>query len=264
MTTELPAGTLRAPALHWQQHEPPVDAGLAPVLLVHGFASSTELNWTATGWVRDLTAAGHRVLTVDLPGHGRSHSPLEADAYAPSRLLQHLLEVLTLAGVRPRAADDASSGVHLVGYSLGSRLVWELAAMWPDLINRVVLGGMSAKDPLADFDLAAADRFLIDSTPVDHDATSTLLTMMQRAPDANTAALLRLISGIKTERFEPLAAVPTRPMLFVSGERDVVATGAAELAALANSEVLVLPARTHTNAVSSRAFKQAAIEFLAR
>ena len=264
MKTDLRAGTLSAPTVHWQQHEPLVDAGLAPVLLVHGFASSTELNWMATGWVRDLNAAGRRVFTVDLPGHGSSHAPLEADAYAPSRLLQHLLDVLSRAGVRPRAADDAASGVDLVGYSLGSRLAWELAVLRPDLVNRVVLGGMSAEDPLADFDLAAVDRFLSDSTPIDHEATSALLALMQRAPDANTAALLRLVSGIKTEHFAPKAAVPTRPMLFVSGDRDSVATGASELAALANSEVLSLPARTHTNAVSSRAFKQAAIEFLAR
>lgn len=260
MTTDLLAAGLR-----WQQHEPTLDAGLSPVLLVHGFASSTALNWAATGWVRDLTDAGRRVLTVDLLGHGTSHAPLETDAYAPSRLRASLLEVLTLAGVQPREVGNPASGVDLVGYSLGSRLVWELAAERADLINRVVLGGMSAEDPLADFDLEAADHFLAHAIDIDHEATKTLLAMMQFAPGANTPALLRLITAIKTEHFEPAASVPTRPLLFVTGERDVLATGAAKLAALAaDSEMLWLPARTHTNAVSSRAFKQAAIEFLAR
>ena len=249
----------------WQQHEPAVDAGLAPVLLVHGFASSTALNWEATGWLRDLTAAGRRVFTVDLLGHGESAAPLEMDAYAPSRLRAAVLEVLALAGARPREAGDPASGVDLVGYSLGSRLVWELAAERPDLVNRAVLGGMSAEDPLADFDLDAALIFLSDSEDIAHESTASLMTLMQLAPGANTPALLRLVAAIKKERFEPGASVPVRPLLFVTGDRDVLATGTAELAALAaDSEVLWLPARTHMNAVSSRAFKQAAIEFLAR
>lgn len=249
----------------WKQHEPEVDSGLAPVLLVHGFASSTALNWEATGWVRDLTAAGRRVLTIDLLGHGTSSAPLDTDAYAPSRLRAAVLDVLGRAGARPREAGDPASGVDLVGYSLGSRLVWELAAERPDLINRAVLGGMSAEDPLADFDLDAAALFLADSSAIAHESTAALMTLMQLAPGADTAALLRLIAAIKTERFEPGASAPSRPLLFVTGDRDALATGTAELAALAaDAETLWLPARTHMNAVSSRAFKQAAIEFLAR
>ncbi|WP_104191702.1 alpha/beta fold hydrolase [Cryobacterium sp. Y82] len=254
-----------ASTLHWQQHEPALDAGRAPVLLVHGFASSTALNWEATGWVQGLNNAGRRVLTIDLPGHGESHAPLETDAYAPSRLRAAVLEVLALAGARTRETGNPASGVDLVGYSLGSRLVWELVAERPDLFNRAVLGGMSGEDPLADFDLDAADRFLADFRAIAHESTASLMTLMQLAPGANTPALLRLVAAIKAERFEPGASVPVRPLLFVTGDRDVLATGTAELAALAaDSEVLWLPARTHTNAVSSRAFKQAAIEFLAR
>ncbi|TFD62036.1 alpha/beta fold hydrolase [Cryobacterium suzukii] len=254
-----------ASTLHWQQHEPALDAGRAPVLLVHGFASSTALNWEATGWVRDLTAAGRRVLTVDLLGHGESSAPLETDVYAPSRLRAAVLEVLALAGIRVREAGNPATGVDLVGYSLGSRLAWELAAERPDLINRAVLGGMSAEDPLADFDLDAADRFLADASAIAHASTASLMTLMQLAPGANAPALLRLVAAIKAERFEPGASVPARPLLFVTGDRDVLATGTTQLAALAGgSEVLWLPARTHTNAVSSRAFKQAAIEFLGR
>ena len=249
----------------WCQHEPELDAGRAPVLLVHGFASSTTLSWEATGWVRDLVSAGRRVITIDLLGHGASAAPTETDAYAPSRLRAAVLEVLTLAGARPREAGNLTTGVDLVGYSLGSRLVWELAADRPDLINRAVLGGMSAEDPLADFDLDAAARFLADFSAIAHESTASLMTLMQLAPGANTPALLRLVAAIKAERFEPGASVPVRPLLFVTGDRDVLATGTAKLAALAaDSEVLWLPARTHTNAVSSRAFKKAAIEFLGR
>lgn len=51
------------------------------VVVVYGFASSTKDNWVATGWVRDLTAAGFRVLALDQRGHGASDKPHEADAF---------------------------------------------------------------------------------------------------------------------------------------------------------------------------------------
>ena len=56
-----------------------LDAGAGdPVLLIHGFASNSTVNWVDTGWVRTLTAAGYRVLAIDNRGHGKSaklHDP---------------------------------------------------------------------------------------------------------------------------------------------------------------------------------------------
>jgi hypothetical protein len=51
------------------------------VLCVHGFASSCRDNWVNTGWVRDLTRGGFRVLGVDQRGHGASDKPHEPEAY---------------------------------------------------------------------------------------------------------------------------------------------------------------------------------------
>jgi hypothetical protein len=58
------------------------------------------------------------------------------------------------------------------------------------------------------------------------------------------------------------------PMLLVAGEKDDRAASIPDLAALgaksgAMVEQLTLPGRNHTNAVTSRAFKQGAISFLA-
>ena len=63
------------PQLYVGIHEPAADAGLRPVLLIHGFSSSSKLNWEDTGWISALLEAGRRVITVDLPGHGRSGAP---------------------------------------------------------------------------------------------------------------------------------------------------------------------------------------------
>ncbi|NMR32001.1 alpha/beta fold hydrolase [Crystallibacter degradans] len=235
-----------------------------PVILLHGFASSAKLNWEDAGWITALTQAGRRVVTVDLPGHGGSPSPEEMDAYSPSRIRADLLQLIYNAHVRPLKDDDDSTGVDLVGYSLGSRLAWEFGATQPEMVRRMVLGGPGVGDPLADFDLRAAQQYLADGTQIADPTTAELLRMATLVPSNDVFALLTMIEAIKTEPFVPAEAVPRMPVLLVAGEKDELAATAPELAKLsANAELLWLPARTHANAVTSRAFKNAAIEFLA-
>ena len=256
------------PQLHVGVHEPAADAGLRPVLLLHGFSSSAKLNWEDTGWLGALLEAGRRVITVDLPGHGRSGAPEDLDSYSPSRIRADLLQVAFDSGVRPLHEGDPASGLDLVGYSLGSRLAWEFGATQPELVHRLVLGGLNMADPLADFDLVAAQRFLADGTPIADGSTARLLKMAQLLPSNNIFSLLSLVEAIKAEPFDPAEAVPRMPMLLVAGDKDERAGSLPQLAALgakagAPVEQLLLPGRNHTNAITSRAFKQAAISFLA-
>lgn len=242
------------------------DAGarpMRPVLLLHGFASSSQLNWHNTGWVNTLTAAGRTVITVDLPGHGRSTAPADPGAYRPSRIRADLLQLLTDAGVLPLAEADPASGVDIVGYSLGARLAWELGATQPELVHRMVLGGPGSSDPLADFDLAAARESLAGHEEAADGVTAELLRMAQLVPGNDMAALLGMVEAIKEERFVPAGAAPRMPLLLVAGDRDEFAAGIPELAELSGrAEVLRLPGRTHANAVTSRTFRQAAVSFL--
>lgn len=256
------------PGLFVEVHEPANDAGLRPVLLIHGFSSSSKLNWVDSGWTATLQGAGRRVITVDLPGHGRSHAPEDLDSYTPSRIRADLLQMVYDAGARPLQEGNPASGLDIIGYSLGSRLAWEFAATQPDLVHRVVLGGPSAADPLAAFDLAAAQRYLADGTPIQDESTAGLLKMAQLIPSNNLFAMLSLIEAIKGEPFDPAEAVPHMPLLLVAGEKDERAGTMPALADIAGKrgamvETLVIPGRTHTNVVTSRAFKEAALEFLA-
>ncbi|NKR13159.1 hydrolase [Arthrobacter sp. D2] len=256
------------PGLFVEVHEPANDAGLRPVLLIHGFSSSSKLNWVDSGWIATLQGAGRRVITVDLPGHGRSHAPEDLDSYTPSRIRADLLQMVYDAGARPLQDGNPASGLDIIGYSLGSRLAWEFAATQPDLVHRVVLGGPSAADPLAAFDLAAAQRYLADGTPIQDESTAGLLKMAQLIPSNNLFAMLSLIEAIKGEPFDPAEAAPHMPLLLVAGEKDERAGTMPVLAEIAGKrgamvETLVVPGRTHTNVVTSRAFKEAAVEFLA-
>lgn len=255
------------PQLYVGVHDPKDDAGLRPILLLHGFSSSSKLNWEDTGWIAALTEAGRRVITVDLPGHGRSGAPEDRDSYSPGRIRADLLQIAFDAGARPLRDGDPASGLDVIGYSLGSRLAWEFGATQRELVHRLVLGGPNIADPLAEFDLVAAQRYLADGTPIADASTAGLLKMAQLLPSNNIFALLSLIEAIKDEPFDPAEAVPQMPMLLVAGEKDERAASMPELAALgakggAMVEQLVLPARNHTNAVTSRAFKQGAISFL--
>lgn len=256
------------PQLFVAVHDPADDAGLRPVLLLHGFSSSGKLNWEDTGWVGALLEAGRRVITVDLPGHGRSGAPEDRDSYSPSRIRADLLQTAFDAGVRPLQDGDPSSGLDIVGYSLGSRLAWEFASTQPEIVHRLVLGGPNISDPLAEFDLTAAQDYLTDGTPIADGSTAQLLKMALLLPTNNIFALLTLVEAIKAEPYDPAEAVPHVPMLLVAGDQDERIGSLPKLAELANStggmaEQLVLPGRNHTNAVTSRAFKQAAIAFLA-
>ena len=43
-----------------------------PIVLVHGFASSKNVNWIYPTWVSDLKKDGRRVIALDNRGHGES------------------------------------------------------------------------------------------------------------------------------------------------------------------------------------------------
>ncbi|MDQ0820398.1 pimeloyl-ACP methyl ester carboxylesterase [Arthrobacter sp. V4I6] len=255
------------PQLFVGVHEPRDDAGLRPVLLLHGFSSSAKLNWEDSGWISALLDAGRHVITVDLPGHGRSGAPEDMDSYSPSRIRADLLQIAFDAGARPLRDGDPTSGLDVIGYSLGSRLGWEFGATQHELVHRLVLGGLNVADPLAEFDLVAAQRYLADGTPIADASTAGLLKMAMLLPGNNIFALLTLVEAIKGEPFDPAEAVPHMPVLLVAGENDERAGSLPDLAALASKaggmvEQLVLPGRNHTNAITSRAFKQGAISFL--
>ncbi len=235
-----------------------------PVLLLHGFGSSSRQNWVDTGWVRFLNDAGRNVIMMDLPAHGESAAPTGAGAYVPSRIRADILQVLADEQVRPLREGAPTSGVDVVGYSLGSRLAWEFGATQPELVRRMVLGGPGRSDPLATFDLEGAERFLAGGPVTQDPVTADLLRMAQLDPGNDLPSLLAMISAVKTEPFDPQSAVPSMPVLLVAGDQDAYAVGLDDLQAWAPQATITrLPGRNHSNAITSRAFKLAALDFLA-
>jgi 2-succinyl-6-hydroxy-2,4-cyclohexadiene-1-carboxylate synthase len=101
-----------------------------PVVLLHGFTGSTA-SWTP---LRAVLQATHRVVSVDLPGHGRSSTPTAPERLALPRLADDLARVLDLLGVARSA---------MLGYSLGGRAALHFAVRHPDRLTALVLESAS-------------------------------------------------------------------------------------------------------------------------
>ena len=56
-----------------------------PIVLVHGFASSKNVNWVYPTWVSDLKKDGRRVIALDNRGHGEFRQALRFRAIRDRR-----------------------------------------------------------------------------------------------------------------------------------------------------------------------------------
>jgi pimeloyl-ACP methyl ester carboxylesterase len=103
-----------------------VDAGSGlPLVLLHGIGGSWT-HWSEN--LAALTAAGHRVVAVDMPGFGASEPlPPGVEMTATADVILQLLDQLQL------------DRVTVVGHSLGGLVSWLIAVRQPERVERLVL-----------------------------------------------------------------------------------------------------------------------------
>lgn len=102
----------------------------APVVLLHGFAVSADVNWRWPGITRAL-ARDNRVISMDLRGHGRSGKPAGVARYG-AQMVSDVTRLLDHLGI-----DRA----YVAGYSLGGFVALKLASVAPSrLLGVAVLG----------------------------------------------------------------------------------------------------------------------------
>ena len=95
-----------------------------PLLLLHGMSAN------ARTWGRAAEALGtrHRVIAVDLRGHGHSDSP--APGYGESDFVADAAGVIRQLGI---------GAVDVIGHSFGGRIAMQLAGQNPERVRRLVL-----------------------------------------------------------------------------------------------------------------------------
>jgi pimeloyl-ACP methyl ester carboxylesterase len=100
-------------------------AGAPPIVLIHGFGDNA-FSWE--GWVKVL-GADHRVISVDLPGHGLTQAPVGFVA-APDKLADVIDQLAGKIGLPPFA---------VAGNSLGGGVAWQLAVRHPARVSDLIL-----------------------------------------------------------------------------------------------------------------------------
>src|SRR5690606_23463635 len=101
--------------------------GDQPIVLLHGLLLDAHLN---RGIARGLAARGHRVLLLDLLGHGRSDKPAHAAEYRMDTYATQVVGLLDHLGL-----DDAVVG----GVSLGANVTLHLAVLHPERVRAMLI-----------------------------------------------------------------------------------------------------------------------------
>jgi pimeloyl-ACP methyl ester carboxylesterase len=233
------------------------DPSGAPVLLIHGFASSANVNWVHPGWLKTLGDAGYRVIAIDNRGHGASDKPREIEAYRPPVMAGDAVALLDHLGI-PEA--------NVMGYSMGARISAFLALGHPHRVRSLVFGGLGIgmTDGVGDWD-PIADALLAPSIDdVDHDRGQMFRAFADQTK-SDRIALAACIQGSRDLVSHRDIARITVPTLIGVGTKDDIAGSPHELAALmANAGALDIPNREHMLAVGDRVFKKAVLAFYER
>jgi pimeloyl-ACP methyl ester carboxylesterase len=228
-----------------------------PILLVHGFASSKNVNWIYPTWVSELKKNGRRVIAFDNRGHGESGKLYDAADY----------EIATMAGDISALMDHLKiARADVMGYSLGSRMTAVLALQAPQRLRSAILGGIGiglieGGGPGENVAEALEAPSLEDVTdPVGR--TFRAFADQTRSDRRALAACLRGSRRLMTR--EEAAAIKV-PVLIAVGTSDEIAGSAPALGKIIpGAAVLDIPNRDHMRAVGDKVYKTGVLDFLSR
>src|ERR1700682_1776937 len=212
-----------------------------PIVLVHGFASTKNVNWVYPTWVSELKKNGRRVIALDNRGHGDSSKLYDAAQY----------DIAIMAGDVIALMDHLQiARADIMGYSLGSRMTAVLARRQPQRLRSAILGGIGiglieGGGPGENVAEALEASSLDDVTdPVGR--TFRAFADQTRSDRLALAACLRGSGGLMTR--EEAAGI-TVPVLIAVGTADEIAGSAASLGKIIpRARVLDIPNRDHMRA----------------
>jgi pimeloyl-ACP methyl ester carboxylesterase len=227
-----------------------------PIVLVHGFASTKDVNWVYPTWVSHLRQAGRRVIAFDHRGHGES-----AKLYSPEDYHIGIMagDVLALMDHLAIARCD------IMGYSLGGRITAFLARHRADRVTRAIFGGIgigliAGGGPGENVALALEAPSLADVT----DRMGRTFRAFADQTRSDRRALAACLRGSRRLMTAEEAAAIAIPVLIAVGTKDDIAGSAQELAAIIRgSQVLDIPGRDHMRAVGDKVYKEGVLAFLA-
>src|SRR5437879_10057916 len=229
-----------------------------PILLVHGFASTKNVNWVYPAWVSELKKNGRRVIALDNRGHGDSAKLYDPEAY----------HIGTMAADVSALMDHLSiERADIMGYSLGSRMTALLAQSQPQRLRSAIFGGIGiglieGGGPGENVAEALEASSLDDVTdPVGR--TFRAFADQTRSDRRALAACLRGSRRLMTR--EEAAAITGVPVLIAVGTTDEIAGSAHALGDIIPcSPVRDIPRRDPMCAVGDKVYKSGVTDLRSR
>jgi pimeloyl-ACP methyl ester carboxylesterase len=226
-----------------------------PVLLIHGFASTKEVNWINTGWFKALNAAGFRAIAADNRGHGQS-TKFHADAdYSLALMAADSLALLDRLGIEK---------AHVVGYSMGARITCSLALHHGERIAKAVFSGngWGMVEGTGDW-TPVRDALLATSLADVTDTRGRAFRSFADQTKSDRVALAACVSSVRqTFSVADLSRISNEVLVAVGTDDDIAGSGEMLAAALPHGSFLPIPGRDHMKAVGDRSHISGVIEFL--
>lgn len=228
-----------------------------PIVLIHGFASSKNVNWVYPTWVSELRKHGRRVIALDNRGHGESTKLYDQEDYHIGIMAS---DVVALMDHLKLARAD------MMGYSLGARLTGYLAYRQPQRLRSAIFGGLGigmieGGGPGENVARALEAPSLADVT----DPMGRMFRAFADQTRSDRRALVACLRGSRRLATRDEVASIAIPVLIAVGTTDHIAGSAHALAAIIpTAEVLDIPGRDHMRAVGDRVYKAGVLDFLSR
>jgi pimeloyl-ACP methyl ester carboxylesterase len=227
-----------------------------PILLIHGFASSADVNWVGPGWFETLKRHGRRVVAIDNRGHGASQKLYDSAFYGADVMADDALRLLDELDI-PRA--------DVMGYSMGARITALMAIRRPERVRSAILGGMGEGLLHGAPSAEAIAEGLLAASP--EDVEEPMAKTFRRFADATQSDRRALAACMRAQRSlidRSMLASITIPVLVAVGTEDEVSGDLQTLVdMIPGAKALPIPRRDHNRAVGDRVYKEGVLSFLA-
>ncbi len=223
------------------------------VVLHHGFASTSEINWVRPGIVDALVKAGRRAVLIDARGHGESDHPHDPSAYGDGAMARDVRALLDHLGLRQ---------VDIVGYSMGSFVALAVAAV-EGRTRSLCLGGAGTGQVERDGEAAEAIARALEADDPSSvtDRSGRAFRSFADATGQDRIALAAIQrSGLPFD--ETAVRTIDVPTIVVNGDRDTLVGDPDSLARLMRRARSVRVPGDHLSAVVRPQFKDTVVSWV--
>lgn len=223
-----------------------------PIVLQHGFSSSTWFEWVQCGIAAAVVGVGRRVIGLDARGHGASDKPHDTAFYGGDKMAADLIDLVGSLGIET---------YDLVGYSMGGGIAAEVAATDPR-VRRVVISGVGER--ILGGDAAFSTKSLAAAFRADsEDGLTEIERNMRNGAISRDNDLLALAAHCEVVTFDPIDLSTVRAdTLVIAGDTDPLARNPEAIAEAIPGARLVIVPGDHWHSKRSPEYSAALVDFL--